>query len=480
MRSSSSAPSSSRAAGLLCLFKLTSFTRTSVEGIPVYQLMLEGIDLVDRPMTQTVVVGRVTTCIYLRYFKGAVHIDSLDAFPLKFHSAEAQLHEMITKRGQKWVELIGVHHMQYSGIAALKCGDKLLRHNASQGQGNGRPRWVWILFRGANANAPSLAATFHWLNANYTFPMPVPPKSEGDDTKMNVRNSPMVIVHDNYGEPHFPPLPPPEGITISKRRNRLKGDIVEALQFMKCAICNEILFPDMPSSATEPDIVEMFDPASADEEQEGLGLWDRMLGDEPEDEEEEDEGEDDDHIPQNFGKRMTDRKAVWQPLVDSTITACAYKPGLGPEPDPSPTRPANRVGLRIFVGPSPPKPDPTPGFQARPDPHITKNEVKNADLSPEALLLMPTVVYRFSLSDKIWFEFDVEKIEPVEWNKDALASLVLPMDRTALLQSLVEAHHEELSFDNFIKGKGHGLVINLFGPPGVGASSTLPLFCAAV
>ncbi|KAJ6616364.1 hypothetical protein B0H10DRAFT_2219571 [Mycena sp. CBHHK59/15] len=104
----------------------------------------------------------------------------------------------------------------------------------------------------------------------------------------------------------------------------------------------------MPSSATEPDIVEMFDPASDDEEQEGLGLWDRMLGDEPEDEEEEDEGEDDDHIPQNFGKRMTDREAVRQPLVDSTITACAYRPGLGPEPDPSPTRPANRVGLRIF------------------------------------------------------------------------------------------------------------------------------------
>ncbi|KAJ6565102.1 hypothetical protein B0H10DRAFT_1096922 [Mycena sp. CBHHK59/15] len=117
--------------GLQRLFKLTSFTRTSVEGIPVYQLMLEGVDLVDRPMTQTVVVGRVTTCIYLRYFKGAVRIDSLDAFPLKFHSAEAQLRETITKRGQKWVELIGVHHMQYSGIAALKCGDKLLRHNVS-------------------------------------------------------------------------------------------------------------------------------------------------------------------------------------------------------------------------------------------------------------------------------------------------------------------------------------------------------------
>jgi replication-associated recombination protein RarA len=36
------------------------------------------------------------------------------------------------------------------------------------------------------------------------------------------------------------------------------------------------------------------------------------------------------------------------------------------------------------------------------------------------------------------------------------------------LKSLIETHHEQLDFDDFIKGKGHGLVINLFGPPGVG------------
>ena len=42
------------------------------------------------------------------------------------------------------------------------------------------------------------------------------------------------------------------GITISKRRNRLKGNIVEALQFLKCAIRSDLIFrePD-PSSRTE-------------------------------------------------------------------------------------------------------------------------------------------------------------------------------------------------------------------------------------
>ena len=37
-----------------------------------------------------------------------------------------------------------------------------------------------------------------------------------------------------------------------------------------------------------------------------------------------------------------------------------------------------------------------------------------------------------------------------------------------LLQSLVEAHNADLGFDDFVQGKGHGLVINLYGPPGVG------------
>ncbi|PCH45150.1 hATC-domain-containing protein, partial [Wolfiporia cocos MD-104 SS10] len=41
------------------------------------------------------------------------------------------------------------------------------------------------------------------------------------------------------------------GITISKRRNRLKADIVEALQFLKCAIRRDLLFCESPSLLTE-------------------------------------------------------------------------------------------------------------------------------------------------------------------------------------------------------------------------------------
>jgi hypothetical protein len=42
------------------------------------------------------------------------------------------------------------------------------------------------------------------------------------------------------------------GITISKRRTCLKGDIVEALQCVKCAIRHDLLFREpAPSSTSE-------------------------------------------------------------------------------------------------------------------------------------------------------------------------------------------------------------------------------------
>jgi len=127
-----------------------------------------------------------------------------------------------------------------------------------------------------------------------------------------------------------------------------------------------------------------------------------------------------------------------------------------------------------------------------------EDAAKNIDISGEDLLLASTVVFGFSLSDKVWcehglsfssfsfqlnypdaptVEFDVENIQDVEWNEDAFANLVLPSDRKHLLQSLVEAHHQELGFDDFIKGKGHGLVVNLFGPPGVGMCPSFVCAC---
>ncbi|RXW20918.1 hypothetical protein EST38_g4942 [Candolleomyces aberdarensis] len=279
--------------GLPRLLQLSYFQKTAIEGKPMYQLVLESVDLVDRAMSNTVGVGRVQTVVYLPPFRGATPISSLDAYPLKFHPDEAGLREAILKRGKKWNSLMGVHHKEYDGLAALKCNNKVAKHNV---------RSRIMIDR----------STFRRLNPNYNFPQPVPPKVEVVDPT-NPRNN----MYDAYGN---------------------------------------YIQPPQPLQATGADVVR------ANSQEEGA----------------------------------------------------------------------------------------------------------NEELSEEELLLTPAAVYGFSLSDKIWLEFNVELVEEVQWNGDAFVNLVLPPGRKDLLQSLVESHHREIGFDDFIKGKGHGLVINLFGPPGVG------------
>lgn len=72
------------------------------------------------------------------------------------------------------------------------------------------------------------------------------------------------------------------------------------------------------------------------------------------------------------------------------------------------------------------------------------------------------------LLSTIAVEFNVDLVQPIEWNDEAFENLVLPFGRKALLKSLVEAHISNVDFDDFVVDKGRGLVINLYGPPGVG------------
>jgi hypothetical protein len=70
------------------------------------------------------------------------------------------------------------------------------------------------------------------------------------------------------------------GITISKRRNRLKGDIAEALQVLKSLIGGEDMFRAPAVSTVEDDEDELNNEDELnDDSQEG---WDCFLDDAPE------------------------------------------------------------------------------------------------------------------------------------------------------------------------------------------------------
>ncbi|KAH9903164.1 P-loop containing nucleoside triphosphate hydrolase protein [Cubamyces lactineus] len=95
-------------------------------------------------------------------------------------------------------------------------------------------------------------------------------------------------------------------------------------------------------------------------------------------------------------------------------------------------------------------------------------------LTDEELLLTSPIVYGFSFTDKEFLEFIVERVESFEWNDEAFEQLVIPPAHKMVLKTLVESHAAGTSakFDDFVSGKGHGLVINLFGNPGTGKSLT--------
>lgn len=61
--------------------------------------------------------GRVQSRIFVSSFKGTVKISSLDVYPIAYHPDAGRLEMSLIARGRKWLELRGIHHMQYDGPA---------------------------------------------------------------------------------------------------------------------------------------------------------------------------------------------------------------------------------------------------------------------------------------------------------------------------------------------------------------------------
>jgi len=72
------------------------------------------------------------------------------------------------------------------------------------------------------------------------------------------------------------------GITISKRRNRLKGDIVEALQCLKCLYHQDLIFREVITCSEEEDILDEVLPEISGSS-DGFA-WDQILLDADDDE----------------------------------------------------------------------------------------------------------------------------------------------------------------------------------------------------
>ncbi|KAI1082911.1 P-loop containing nucleoside triphosphate hydrolase protein [Whalleya microplaca] len=94
-------------------------------------------------------------------------------------------------------------------------------------------------------------------------------------------------------------------------------------------------------------------------------------------------------------------------------------------------------------------------------------------LSEEHLLLTTPWLKGFDLKSKDWCELRIDELKDMTWNDEAFEKLVLPNGEKELAWSFVENKSlSRDSFDDFIPDKGRGLIILMFGPPGVGKTFT--------
>ena len=112
---------------------------------------------------------------------------------------------------------------------------------------------------------------------------------------------------------------------------------------------------------------------------------------------------------------------------------------------------------------------------------LGKNEAHERDTVDDTeALLCPGFVRGFALTDKVWAEFQIDKLTDITWNDQAYTRLEMNAEFKEVISALVNSHANHgksvSEFDDIIAGKGLGLVFLLQGPPGLGKTLTAGAF----
>ncbi|KAK4454128.1 P-loop containing nucleoside triphosphate hydrolase protein [Podospora aff. communis PSN243] len=94
-------------------------------------------------------------------------------------------------------------------------------------------------------------------------------------------------------------------------------------------------------------------------------------------------------------------------------------------------------------------------------------------ISEKELMLCSKAVLGYCLKDNRWAVFDIDSISDISFDSEAFGALMFPEEQKKQILSLVRVHEDDrLGFDDFVKGKGRGMVFLLYGDPGTGKTLT--------
>ncbi|KAJ6163163.1 hypothetical protein N7497_003142 [Penicillium chrysogenum] len=98
------------------------------------------------------------------------------------------------------------------------------------------------------------------------------------------------------------------------------------------------------------------------------------------------------------------------------------------------------------------------------------------ELDDAQCLIATPMLHGYSLNDKEWGTFHVDHLRDIEWDDKAFESLVLPREQEGLKEvilAVAKAQSKKVdAFDDVLRGKGQGFIMQLSGPPGVGKTLT--------
>ncbi|KAI8675905.1 AAA domain-containing protein [Fusarium keratoplasticum] len=124
-------------------------------------------------------------------------------------------------------------------------------------------------------------------------------------------------------------------------------------------------------------------------------------------------------------------------------------------------------------------------FAMDPDARPAESRQARRELAGQDLSLLTSRMFVYSLRNRKFIHADVQNLKPIEVMSDPFSDLKIEEPHKRLIRSVVQDHFDKKSIQrqlrardiepleqDFIRGKGKGLVIMLHGAPGVGKTAT--------